>query len=62
MESIKYLYYIAGGFIDMWVLWYLTGGPLSENRNKPFMSPSGSGFEYNTKVDIKLDKLKEYIP
>jgi hypothetical protein len=34
---------IFAGFWAIWILWYLTGGPLRDDKAKPFIGPTGSG-------------------
>lgn len=31
------------GFWIVWIFWYITGGPLRDNRNKPFVGVDGTG-------------------
>ncbi len=34
------------GFWLIWILWYVTGGPLRDDKNKPFVRPAqGGGLE-----------------
>ncbi len=34
---------IFAGFWVVWLLWYLTGGPLRDDKSKPFVGPNGNG-------------------
>ncbi len=34
---------IFAGFWLLWILWYLTGGPLRDDKTKPFISPGENG-------------------
>ncbi len=31
------------GFWVIWILWYLTGGPLRDDKTRPFIGPNESG-------------------
>ncbi len=31
------------GFWVIWILWYLTGGPLRDDKTKPFIGPNEAG-------------------
>lgn len=31
------------GFWAIWILWYVTGGPLRDDKNKPFVNLNKSG-------------------
>ncbi|MBP6888822.1 MAG: hypothetical protein KBC21_03945 [Candidatus Pacebacteria bacterium] len=31
------------GFWMIWILWYITGGPLRDDKTKPFIKPNESG-------------------
>jgi hypothetical protein len=31
------------GFWIVWIIWYVTGGPLRDDKTKPFVQVSGSG-------------------
>jgi hypothetical protein len=31
------------GFWLVWILWYLTGGPLRDDKSKPFIGPDETG-------------------
>lgn len=31
------------GFWIVWILWYLTGGPLRDDKTRPFIGPSENG-------------------
>jgi hypothetical protein len=31
------------GFWVIWIIWYVTGGPLRDDKSKPFIGPTGSG-------------------
>jgi len=54
---MKYFLYIILVFWGIWILWYLGGGPLKEDRLKPFVVPSSDNtFEYKDSVDTGLEK------
>lgn len=40
---MKTLFIIFAGFWVIWILWYLTGGPLRDDRTKPFVGIGSSG-------------------
>lgn len=34
---------IFAGFWIVWIIWYITGGPLRDDRTKPYVGPNSSG-------------------
>lgn len=43
------------GFWIVWLLWYITGGPLRDDKTKPFIGPNEQG----TLVEFGTSTLKE---
>ena len=41
--SMGILVKIFIGFWVVWLLWYLTGGPLRDDKSKPFIGPDANG-------------------
>lgn len=31
------------GFWVVWILWYITGGPLRDDKTKPYVGPNATG-------------------
>ncbi len=31
------------GFWALWIIWYITGGPLRDDKTKPFVGPNQRG-------------------
>ncbi len=62
---MKYLLYIFVGFWALWILWYLTGGPLRDDKTKMFVTPTENGVEYTGSVkDLNqqgLDSINNFI-
>ena len=54
---MKYLLYAFVGLCAVWIMWYVSGGPLREDRDKPYIGVTGDGFEYSNKVDTGLDRV-----
>ena len=34
---------IFAGFWIVWIIWYITGGPLRDDKAKPFIGPNSKG-------------------
>ena len=49
LKPIKYLAYGIGIFFAMWYVWYATGGPMRDDKVKPFVTPNlnKGGFDYS---------------
>lgn len=60
MNNMKYVFIPILIFAGMWMLWYMSGGPLRESSKKKFIGPSDDGTlqlkdEYNRgKLDLSL--------
>ncbi len=53
---MKYFLYAIICFAIIWIIWYIDGGPLKENRKQKFIIPNGDSFEYINNVNTGLDK------
>lgn len=42
-ENMETFLKIFFGFWAIWILWYVTGGPLRDDRTKPYIAPNGKG-------------------
>jgi hypothetical protein len=42
------LFKLFVGFWVVWLLWYVTGGPLRDDKTKPYIGPNGSTGQLET--------------
>lgn len=38
-----FIFKVFVGFWLIWILWYLTGGPLRDDKNRPYIGPNDEG-------------------